>query len=296
MGALVPAETTPVWHGVTHMTTARSRMAAVTILAFSSLLGACGGSTSSDGGAGGGVGGSGAGFTCSYAGKSYHPGEQFPAIDGCGICSCKATGETPCSGGCPGTCTVNGQVYQQGETFPTGDGCNVCTCEPGGQVACSGGSCVSGCDYEGQYYEPKQSFPAKDGCNSCTCQPDGQVACTQIDCLALCVYGGTQYQPGQSFPALDGCNTCSCENGGVACTKLACACDPGKEWWRSYIATDPQKCLLADYACEPSTTPFSNACGCGCEEDASCPPFIDCMPPSDCSALVKKCPFSGVAN
>ena len=87
----------------------------------------------------------------------------------------------------------------------------------------------------------------------------------------------------RSFPSLDGCNTCTCgPDGAVSCTEIACACDPAKEWWRHYVALDPASCAAIDYACPPNTTMFSNACGCGCEEDASCPPFFDCEPPATC--------------
>lgn len=96
----------------------------------------------------------------------------------------------------------------------------------------------------------------------------------------------------------DGCSACWCAPGGdIECEADACACDPGSEWWRSYVATDPMMCQLIDYACPESTTGFSNACGCGCQQSASCPQYIDCMPPKGCdpAAVQQKCPYTKIA-
>ncbi|MBK7580046.1 MAG: hypothetical protein IPI67_07540 [Myxococcales bacterium] len=228
-------------------------------------LAACGGSTSSDGsGTGGAAGAGGSG----------------------------ATG----GGGSGGGCDYQGKKYPFGASFPAGDGCNTCGCLDDGSVGCTLVDCVSGCDYDGVHYNPGDSFPANDGCNKCTCEGGGAVSCTEIGCAAPCVYGGKAYPVGDKFPALDGCNTCVCESPKVvSCTTKACQCDPAKEWWKKYVATDPKTCMVIDFACPPSTKGFENQCGCGCEQDPSCPQFIDCMPPSDCTDLVKKCPYSGVA-
>jgi hypothetical protein len=73
----------------------------------------------------------------------------------------------------------------------------------------------------------------------------------------------------------------------------ACAtCDPKTEWWRKYVSTDPEECKVLKFYCQPHTTYFSNTCGCGCQQDASCKQYYDCEPPTDCSSLMAKCPFS----
>lgn len=222
---------------------------------------ACGGSTSSDGtggagGSGNAGGAGGGGTTCEYGGKTYQPGDSFPADDGC----------------------------------------NTCSCSPSGGVGCTLMYCSGGCDYQGEHYEPGESFTASDGCNTCTCEAGGSISCTEMGCGPACVYGGKPYEIGQTFPSMDGCNTCTCSQPKVvSCTTKACTCDPAKEWWKKYISTDPGKCALIDYECPENTKTFQNACGCGCEQDASCPPTIDCMPPANCGDLKKKCPFSGVA-
>jgi hypothetical protein len=115
-----------------------------------------------------------------------------------------------------------------------------------------------------------------------------------------CSYNGQSYDEGDRFRAGDGCNTCSCSAGNVACTQMACSCDPATETHqREYVATDPQQCLLLDIACQPNTTLFQNSCGCGCEQGVDCPDWFDCMPGSvpgcDVDQIKVKCPYSGIA-
>ena len=235
---------------------------------FAISLGGCGGSTSQEGTGGSGTGG----------------GAGSGAGGGAG------------TGGSGGGCDYQGGHYLIGQSFPAGDGCNSCFCEGNGQVCCSLLYCEKSCDYGGQLHKPGESYPATDGCNQCTCQADGQSICTKLACAVTCTYAGQTYTIGQQFPALDGCNTCTCTDQGVSCTEKLCPCNPDAEWWRNYVAKDPQQCMLIDYMCVENTKPFSNSCGCGCEQDASCPQYIDCMPPApNCDELKKKCPYSGVA-
>lgn len=42
------------------------------------------------------------------------------------------------------------------------------------------------------------------------------------------------------------------------------ACEPSRESWRVYKGT-PSTCATIRYTCSSGTTPFENACGCGCE-------------------------------
>lgn len=86
-----------------------------------------------------------------------------------------------------------------------------------------------------------------------------------IKAAVTCSYGGKTYTQGQSFPSIDGCNTCNCgSTGSVACTKMACACNPANEPWRDYVGT-PDQCMVIRYSCPAGQVPFSNECGCGCE-------------------------------
>jgi len=231
---------------------------------------------------------------CVHEGQTYDVGAVFPAGDGCNQCNCGADGSVACGHAFCG-CIYEGKQYQVGDNFPDPSGCANCICTSDGSVMCEGPGCPA-CVYEGQTYPDGDSWPAGDGCNTCQCE-QGMILCTELACLT-CTYAGTTYQPGDSFPALDGCNTCTCgADGAVGCTKIACACDPSKEWWRHYVATDPATCMVIDYGCPPNTVAFSNGCGCGCEQDASCPEWFDCMPPASCDVpkIMEQCPYSGIA-
>jgi hypothetical protein len=117
-----------------------------------------------------------------------------------------------------------------------------------------------------------------------------------------CQYRGRGYPAGVTFRQGDGCNTCTCGTGAVAqCTEKACTCSPAAEaHQREYVGMSPEECAAIRYLCASNTTPFANACGCGCEEDASCPDWFNCEPspggtPCDTQALKAMCPYSGFA-
>lgn len=275
------------------MTTARSAFVFAIPLAF--LFAACGGSTDTDGTGGsagtGGNAGSGGGPGCTWNGTPHALGTTWK--EACNTCSCDLDGTVGCTLMACG-CEYGGNYYNPGDTWTASDGCNQCTCGGDLSVACTETDCAPMCEYNGQYYAPGESWKP-DACNTCYCDQNGQSACTGAYCPPECTYAGTTYQVGESFPALDGCNTCTCTDGGIVCTKVACSCDPTTEWWRDYVSTSVNECALIDFACPENTTGFQNACGCGCEQDASCPQTIDCQPPTDCTELKKKCPYSLVA-
>jgi hypothetical protein len=110
------------------------------------------------------------------------------------------------------------------------------------------------------------------------------LCCTTIYCSVLTPGGGGAAGTGGSGG----------EGGGPA------DCDPETEHDRDYIGTSPAACSVIRYACPEHTTGFHNDCGCGCEQDASCPEFVDCMPGSDpkpgCSSEERaRCPYTDVA-
>ncbi|WP_437282984.1 hypothetical protein WME90_21145 [Sorangium sp. So ce375] len=236
--------------------------------------------------------------SCEYDGVEYSPGDAFPSKDGCNSCSCTEDGDVACTDmACISDCTWGGVTHAPGASFPAGDGCNSCFCIENGDVACTLVECTGGCTYDGLGYMPGDSFPASDGCNTCTCGADGSVACTERGCPEACTYGGVAYEQGDSFPSLDGCNTCTCTaGGGVACTERYCGCDPSSEWWRQYVSTSARECAVIDFACTGDLTYVSNECGCGCEQDPSCPPSFDCKPPKACDLdeIQRGCPYSTI--
>lgn len=152
------------------------------------------------------------------------------------------------------------------------------------------------CVVDGVSHPVGSTFPSSDGCNTCSCGADGLVACTARACVTSCQYDGHTYAIGAQFPATDGCNTCTCEASGLAsCTERACTCDPSAEWWRSYITTTASECTVRLFECPAHTEVFSNTCGCGCEQDASCARVIACAPPGcDPAAARESCPYSQV--
>ena len=75
------------------------------------------------------------------------------------------------------------------------------------------------------------------------------------------------------------------------------ACNPGAEYERSYVASSPALCATIRYTCPAKTTGFQNDCGCGCEQSAACPQYLDCMPgsgPGDplCDTSSGDCPYT----
>lgn len=236
---------------------------------------------------------------CEYNGDFYRPGDTFPDGDGCNSCSCTDDGEVACTMiSCPKDCTWKGQSFAPGASFPAGDGCNTCTCDSSGSgdVICTEIAC-GGCERFGPAFAEGTPVPSGDGCNTCTCLADGSIVCTDAACPEGCIYGGVEYAPGDSFKSLDGCNTCTCTpGGGVSCTERYCGCDPSREWWRQYVSTSPEECAAIDFACTGALTPVFNECGCGCEQDPSCPPSFDCKAPEACDLdeIQQRCPYSAI--
>jgi hypothetical protein len=187
--------------------------------------------------------------------------------------------------------------------------------ELGGAASVGGaGGGPSSCDLVGCAPPPLCAT----GCSSrCGCCPCTEGDATDLDgvkhecvggCWAptdgACTVDGMPYGSGAEFAAGDGCNTCLCRaDGTVECTALDCPdCNPSEETnRREYVSTDVGRCAAVDFLCAEATTPFFNDCGCGCEQDATCPDWIDCMPGgadpdcADLEALALRCPFTGVA-
>lgn len=197
-------------------------------------------------------------------------------------------------------CEYNGKTYYAGDSFKAADGCNTCSCVEGKGVLCTLMMCpVPICEYDGMIYKQGQSFPSTDKCNTCFCGENGMVGCTKMKCLPkTCDYNGKTYNAGDTFASIDDCNQCSCgTDGNVACTEKACICNPDKEWNREYVSKDAEQCKLIKFFCPENTTYFGNACGCGCEQSASCPEWFNCMPPAACDVdkIKAECPYSGIA-
>lgn len=171
-------------------------------------------------------------------------------------------------------CRYGDSIYSLGSSFIAEDGCTSCYCDYDGGVSCFTTECS--CVYFGFDLWTGDSVIARDGCNECKCQPGGGVSCTTSPCPSACTYAGRTYANGDWFLAVDGCNKCSCADGVTTCSEMDCKCDTQQEYWRQYIAYSPNECASITYRCQPGSTPFSNACGCGCEQSPDCPASFFC--------------------
>lgn len=236
-------------------------------------------------------------------GQTHAIGDTFPSPDGCNTCTCLDNGSIGCTEmACSTGCTDDaGQHHNVGESFPATDGCNTCTCVDDQSIVCTEMPCVAGCvASDGTFYNVGDSWfeAAECGGQGCDCVAPNTVECEGPP-LVECYYDGEAYCVGDFvFIVTNGCGQyCDCIfDGTFDCGYDApCVCNPNEEWWRSYVATDPDQCDLIDYLCPANTGGFSNECGCGCEQDANCPEWLDCEPPTDCSSLMAACPYSKVA-
>jgi hypothetical protein len=73
-------------------------------------------------------------------------------------------------------------------------------------------------------------------------------------------------------------------------------CAPATEHNRHYVADSPETCAVIKYTCPAGTWHFASDCGCGCEQDPSCPEVLNCKPPIDCSDLIEQCPLSVIGG
>ncbi|XP_075885031.1 kielin/chordin-like protein [Nelusetta ayraudi] len=158
---------------------------------------------------------------CSYTGKEYPNGHEFPhPTDMCRTCSC-INGNVQCLMkrclplSCPNPKAVPGSC------------CPQCPAPP------------SDCVYEQRSYRHAERFhhPA-DGCRSCVCT-DGGVHCqrkpcpfaacshpiTQACCQTCegCLHGGRERANGETWgDPSDPCSTCACRDGSVRCERKRC--------------------------------------------------------------------------
>jgi hypothetical protein len=90
------------------------------------------------------------------------------------------------------------------------------------------------------------------------------------------------------------CTTRELCGNSILCQKKDGTCDRAGEPDRDYVGDDPASCLLIDYICPEHTTPFSNDCGCGCEQPTECPDFVNCEPGGMVDPLCDsaECPYT----
>ncbi|XP_042352823.1 kielin/chordin-like protein [Plectropomus leopardus] len=158
---------------------------------------------------------------CSYAGKEYPNGEEFPhPTDTCRTCSC-INGNVQClMRRCPPLPCSNPNVL-------LGECCPQCPAPP------------LDCVYEQRPYRHNERFyHPTDNCRSCTCT-NGTVHCQRKSCPFVpcshpitqqccrtcegCLYEGQERANGETWDeASDPCAACVCREGSVRCEKKRC--------------------------------------------------------------------------
>jgi hypothetical protein len=258
------------------------------------------------------------------------PGQSYPAGDDCNVCLCNPDRSYSCTmldceNSCPAPVMRSGNECSTRPAFArtpdmTGGCCEYssdCEAPPGWLVFPTHEECVAGrircvegtADCDDDATNGCETDIASDGQNCggcgvvCTAAAGGSAICSSGRCAgeaATCTYLGVAHPIGESFPSRDDCNTCTCVEAGmgaeVSCTTRECACDPAAESrFRNYVGSDAEECLALDYECPNHTTPFTNECGCGCEQSVDCPETSSCpIETRDpvCADLRERCPYT----
>ncbi|XP_046720965.1 kielin/chordin-like protein [Silurus meridionalis] len=158
---------------------------------------------------------------CSYAGKDYPNGAEFPhPTDSCRECHC-LNGNVQCRmSRCPA-------VHCSEPTIPQGQCCPQCPAPP------------ADCVYEERLYRHTQRFyHPTDSCQLCSCT-NGTASCHHKPCPAApcphpilqeccrtcdgCLYRGVERANGEQFADVsDPCGRCVCREGRVTCERQPC--------------------------------------------------------------------------
>jgi hypothetical protein len=197
----------------------------------------------------------------------------LPGVDaGAGAASTSAGGVSSSSGapGSGGATSAGGRtVVGSGGAAPSAGGSSA----TGGRLGAGGaGGAGIDCSNVGCGVPPICGQACGAPCGCCPCA-DGERNGPNV-CLGGCY-----------APASDA---------GTACNPVA------EEHRRKYIGSSPASCATIRFTCPAKTTAFSNACGCGCEQQANCPEWFNCQPtpvPPGCDTqqIEIDCPYSGIA-
>lgn len=260
------------------------------------LVAACGGQSESDGAGSGGT----AGTPGGDAGSSGTKGGTSGSSTGGSAASGGTAGSRGGSGGSGALGGNDGGSSAVGGTGLTGGtaGSKGGTAGDAGTAGVGGGCCLAypACPPGSSEVPLDEPCPVGSSCE------DVSICCSTIRCASgmaqcnafpACDKGDTQLTDGKCPRAL-GCYTRTLCGNTIHCADDAC--DPETEYNYHYVAMG-DACGLIDYTCPAETEYFGNPCGCGCKQDASCPPAIDCQPgpdpnPSCSDEILAKCPYS----
>jgi hypothetical protein len=113
--------------------------------------------------------------------------------------------------------------------------------------------------------------------------------------MPLCGAGDTLIASPDACPAGTQCYSISLCCTQIWCAKASSVCNVSTDYNLHYVGTSSAQCQTIKFVCPTNTTMFSNACGCGCQQSASCPEYVDCMPgPSTPNSLCSDntCPYT----
>lgn len=157
-----------------------------------------------------------------------------------------------------------------------------------GAIACCAAAAICN-DGDRQIQSPEQCPAGAECYSNSICCSTVYCARQRVQCEAIptCEPGDKQiisYPTGADIAQIACPPAYHCYEKSLCGTTVVCAgplqpvCDYAKEHNREYVATDTATCARIDYECPVQTKQFSNSCGCGCEQDPFCPPWVDCMP------------------
>ncbi|XP_055365980.1 kielin/chordin-like protein isoform X2 [Betta splendens] len=232
---------------------------------------------------------------CSYAGKEYPNGQEFPhPTDTCRTCSCingniqclmKRCPPLPCSnpnltpGECcpqcpapPADCAYEQRAYRHAERFyHPSDACRLCACA-NGTVRCRRRPCpfascshpitreccrsCEGCAFRGREYPDASEFPDDgDPCGVCHCH-GGEVSCSRMPCHGECSH---PYKPrGQC------CGECErCFYNGAALANGHSFPDSGNPCAECTCQSGSVRCVRRPCPAAACPHPALDGCGCG---------------------------------
>eukprot|EP00054_Salpingoeca_dolichothecata_P033004 m.266867 g.266867 ORF g.266867 m.266867 type:complete len:311 (-) comp31647_c0_seq1:230-1162(-) len=155
------------------------------------------------------------------------------------------------------------------KTDSEGEETEVCTCNNGKKAdACAGAPCEgTTCDVKGATCKLER---CKGSCKAVwyakTMGEEFEFSMATEQTCKPCKHRKNMYYSGQSFDKK--CNTCTCDDGEIACTELECeSCRRLKRRNnRDVVAKKPKQCMVVDFQCQEPKVPYSDYCGCGCED------------------------------
>jgi hypothetical protein len=227
------------------------------------------GGTSANGGTGGsskgGTTSKGSGGSGAVGGSTGGSGAVGGSTGGTGAVGGSTGGTGAVGGSTGGTGAVGGSVGGSAGTGASGGS--------GGSMICCTAEPVCGLN------EQQISGPA-------ACPPGAM--CHAVSACCSTIWCATEVSQCDAYPTCDEGDTTldgpcppnvACYTRSLCGSTVSCidACDPQTEYNRNYVSEDPQCREQVGLICPIGLAHFENDCGCGCEQDATCPEVFHCQ-------------------